>query len=98
MARHTSVNLPAGVWTQLTNADVTSITFQNMAGGDVFVCPTTSATAPTIYPPEVGQFSIRYQPGQGERNVLLSDLAGGQTMARVYAYSQNGATVAVSHA
>ena len=42
--------------------------------------------------------AVRYNPGQGERNVSLSDLFPGVAATRVYAYAPSGAEVMVSHA
>lgn len=94
MAQNTTVNLSAATWTQLTNADTARITFQNISGTHVIVKATVGASAPTNL-----TGGIRYNPGQGERNALLSDLFPGLTGGnRVYAYSQEGASVMVSHA
>lgn len=61
------ITCPPDAWTQLTNADVTSITFQ-VRKGDVYIRATTDATAPTE------TFGILYKQGQGERNVAMSEL------------------------
>ena len=93
MAQNTTINIPALEWTQLTNANVTSITFQNKSGHPVFVHGTTGATAPTD---RAG--AIRYNPGQGERNVELADLFPGIAAVRVWAIADTGVSVFVSHA
>jgi len=94
MAQNTTVTVPAGAWTQLTDADITSITFQNVGSNYILIKATTDATAPTS---NVG--SIRYNPGQGERNVALSDLFPGLAgRDRVWAYADNITPVVVSHA
>lgn len=94
MAQNTTVNLAAATWTQLTNSNVTSITFQNISTNSILVVATVGATPPSNL---VG--AIRYNPGQGERNSLLTDLFPGVTGAnRVYAYSEAGASAVVSHA
>lgn len=93
MAQNTDVVLPIATWTQLTDADVTSITFQNKSGGYILVKGTTSASAPTD-----DDGAIRYNPGQGELNTALADLFPGIAAVRVYAYAPNGAEVLVSHA
>ncbi len=50
MARQATVNLTAGAWTELTNADTTTgITFQNLSNQDVWVMGTTGS-APTGAP------------------------------------------------
>jgi hypothetical protein len=94
MAQNTTIAIPAATWTQLTDADVASITFQNVGSNHVVIKATTDATAPTDF---VGGF--RYNPGQGERNVLLADLFPGIAGAdRVWCYATDGGSVVVSHA
>jgi hypothetical protein len=93
MAQNTDKTLSAATWTQLTNADVTAITFQNKSSDYILVKGTATASAPSN-----DDGAIRYNPGQGERNTDLSDLFPGISAARVYAYSPTGADVMVSHA
>jgi hypothetical protein len=95
MAQNTTISIPAFTWTQLTDADVTSITFQVMPSGFyVYIKATTDTTAPTDL-----SGSIKYSPGQGERNVSIADLFPGITGAdRVWAYARENASVMVSHA
>jgi len=95
MATNSTVSLDAGEWEEITASDVSSITFQNISPYPVFVRATTG-DAPT----ETEAFgAIRYNPGQGERNVQLSDLFPGVVDAdRVFVYSDGKATVFVSHA
>jgi len=93
MAQNTTVTLTAATWTQLTDADVASITFQNRSAYPMWVQGTATAVAPSSK-----DGAIRYNPGQGERNVSLGDLFPGISAARIYAYSDNGAEVMVSHA
>jgi hypothetical protein len=94
MARQTTVNVPANAWTQITDADVTAITFQNVSGYAVRIRATNGTSAPTD---QAG--ALTYGPGQGERNVLLADLSPGVAGAnRVWAFSELPVSVAVSHA
>ena len=97
MAQNTDILLTAGSWTQLTDANVTSITFQNRSSDFILIKGTTSAVAPVN-----DDGAIRYNPGQGERNALLSDLFPGIAAVRVYGYAPANATaspvVIVSHA
>lgn len=94
MAQNTTKTLTANAWTQLTDADITSITFQNIGGYHIFVKATTDTTTPTDF-----DGSIRYNPGQGERNALMTDLFPGLSGAdRVWAYSDHAVQVFVSHA
>ena len=93
MAKNTDITLPTATWAQLTDADVTSITFQNKSGDYILVKGTVGASAPSD-----DDGAVRYNPGQGERNVSLSDLFPGVAATRVYAYAPTGAEVMVSHA
>jgi len=92
MAQNTNISVPAATWTQLTDADVSSITFQNKSGNFVLIKGATSASAPTD-----ADGAIRYNPGQGELNTLMSDLFPGITAVRLYAYAPEGASLMVSH-
>jgi len=92
MAQDTSIYLAADTWTQLTDADATSITFQNVGNSHIRVKGAATASAPTSL-----AGALRYNPGQGERNVALSDLFPGITAARVYAYAEAATEVVVSH-
>lgn len=94
MAQNTTINVAANAWTQLTDGNVTTITFQNIADNHIRVKATVGASAPTNL-----TGAIRYNPGQGERNVALSDLFPGVSGAnRLYAWSETGASVVVSNA
>ena len=94
MAQNTTITVPAATWTQLTDADITSITFQNVGSNHIVIKATTDATAPTT---TTGGF--RYNPGQGERNVALSDLFPGiAARDRLWCYSTDATSVVVSHA
>jgi len=93
MAQNTTLSVPAGTWTQITDADVTSITFQIASNAIAFVKGTTDATAPTS---TVG--AIRYSPNQGELNTALADLFPGISAARVWVFATSNISVFVSHA
>ena len=93
MAQNTDIVLPIGVWTLLSDADISAITFQNKSGNYILVKGTVGAVIPTS-----DDGAIRYNAGQGERNVLLADLFLGIAATRVYAYAPTGAEVMVSHA
>lgn len=94
MAQNTTIAVPAATWTQLTDADITSITFQNIGSNHIMIKATTDGTAPTDY-----AGAIRYNPGQGERNVALSDLFPGLAgRDRLWAYAPDATQVVVSHA
>jgi len=94
MPRNTTVTAPAATWTQLTDADVASLTFQNVGSNYMLVKGTTTAVAPTDT-----DGSLRYNPGQGEKSVFVIDLFPGLSGAdRVWAYAPDGTIAAVSHA
>jgi len=99
MARdQVQVTCPAGAWTQLTNADVTSITFQAQEG-DVFIRFTTDATTPT----EAAGIVYGVTPGnrQGELNRSILDLTNLSGADRVWAKPldvSRAAVVYVDHA
>lgn len=94
MPQNTTITVPSRAWTQLTDADITSITFQIIGSSHVFIKATTDGTAPTNF-----SGAIRYNPGQGERNVALSDLFPGLAgRDRVWAYAEDATPVVVSHA
>lgn len=93
MAQNTTLTLAANTWTQLTDANVASITFQNLGSNHMLVKATTDTTAPTDV-----TGAIRYNPGQGERNAALSDLFPGLAGVRVWARPSDVTQVMVSHA
>lgn len=93
MAQNTDIHLVADTWTELTNANVTSATFQNKGSFSVLVKGTTSASAPTD---ENG--SIKYHPNEGEPNTALSDLFPGIAAVRLFAKAPKPISVFISHA
>lgn len=93
MARNTTLDLTAGEWTELTSADVTAITFQNVSGGALLVKGAANATAPTD-----DLSAVIYSPLEGERAAALADLFPGIAAKRVYGKSSSGGKVMVSHA
>lgn len=95
MARdQATVTLTEDTWTQLTNGDVTNITFQVLCG-EAFIRFTTDATTPT----EAN--GIRYCEGQGELNKAISDLTNLSNADRVWGKACSGGlktSVYVDHA
>ena len=91
MPKQAIVNVPAATWTELTDSDVTAITFQNRSNGYVDVVG-TDGTTPT------SANGVRYDSGQGEQNTALSDIFPGVSATRVFAYSPVFVQVFVSHA
>lgn len=94
-ATNTTVSVPANTWTQLTTADASAITFQNLSSYDILVTATTDATTPTAQ-----SVVLRYGPGEGETNLTIANKWLGLTAPdRVWAYCSNqAASVFVSHA
>ena len=62
-----TITCPDGVWTQLTNADATSITFQVLSG-EVYVRYTTDTTTPTE------AHGVLYQRGEGVTKTTIANL------------------------
>lgn len=94
MAQQTTVELTAATWTQLTNADAATITFQVQANAAVHLLGTSSAVAPTST-----DGALVYWSGQGEVSRTLADMFPGVTTpVRLYAYCAQRANVIVSHA
>jgi len=94
MAQHTTITGSAGAWVQLTNANATDVTFQNLSDSPVLISGTTGAVAPTT---TAGAFS--YPPQSGEMKKALTDMFPGVVAVRLWAYSVNGKVqVSVSHA
>lgn len=94
MARSEDLYIPAKVWTEITNADVSEITFQNKSTRSVMhVAVTVGSVAPT------GVSGVVYSPGTGEYDLRLSSgfpgVIGGN---RVWVYTEDPAEVFVSHA
>lgn len=94
MAQHTTYNISTA-WVLITDANVTSATFQNLSQTDMVITGTNGTTAPTL-----GAERLIYGPRQGERNVALTDLCPGVSGAnRLWARMKSGeGTVFISHA
>lgn len=93
MARDAVITVTAKTWTELTNGDITDITFQ-VRGGACIIAGTSGSS-----PSADSRVGVRYLDGQGERNAALSDLFPGVSSAdRVWAYSNTDSAVYVSHA
>lgn len=93
MPRHTTIALQENVWTEITAADVTHITFGSGARA-VKIMVTEDATAPTST-----DGALTVLPGYVGLNIALADLAPGLTGVRVFALCNvPGGEVSVSHA
>lgn len=95
MPQNTNIALTAGVWGQLTNADVTALRVQNLNGYEIKIKATVGAVAPTS---DAG--AIVLAAGQAiAADLTLAQLFPGVSGAnRVYAFSDAPALVSVSHA
>ena len=97
MAQNTTLTLTAQQWSQMTNADVTTIRVQNISGYNIFVQATTDNT-----PPANEQGAVELYPGSiFTTSDTLAELfpgIGDGSSFRVWAYGANGGTVSFSHA
>lgn len=94
MARQATIDVIKGTWTQLTAADVSLITFQNIGSSFVLVLGTNGVSAPGSK-----DGALRYNPGQGEMNTAVGDMFPGVVgVNRVWAYCEGPTQVVVSHA
>jgi hypothetical protein len=85
---------PADNWVELTTADVTRVTFQNVGISNAYIKATVGSVAPTS---RAG--ALTYAGGQREEYALLSDLFPGVPGAnRLWAYTDGATAVAISHA
>jgi hypothetical protein len=93
MARdQATVGVARDSWVQLTNADVTAISFQVLSGR-VYIRATTDETEP------VTNTGWLYRAGEGELDIALLDLVNLSGADRVWAYAIDGdAQVQVDHA
>ena len=92
MAKHTTISLVADQWTQLTDADVLAITYQNQGPYTVYVVATADASAPT----DRGG-ALKYDEGHGELNSLLADMWPGIAGKRVWAWAEDAGKMMVGH-
>lgn len=95
MARSEVVIIPEDVWTQITNADVSSITFQNQSDRSckIIVAATVGETPPLTVS------GVSYDPDEGEYDLPLTNAFLGVSGAnRVWVYATIPTEVFVSHA
>lgn len=89
-----TVDIVAGSWTELTDTNVTSITFQNIGQSFILVKGTVDSSAPAN-----ASGAFRYNPGQGEVNMKLVDMFLGVPGAnRLFAYCDSAGKAVVHHA
>ena len=95
------VTCPPGVWTELTNGDVTEITFQVVTGSVKIRCTTGSAPSELSDPGYVYHAHPADQQNEsGELRVLITALTATSGADRVFATPISGRTarVVVDHA
>jgi hypothetical protein len=96
-----AVSCPPGVWTELTNSDTTTITFQ-VISGSVKVRATTGSAPSALS--DAGYVYHAHPTGpqneNGELRIAIADLTATAGADRVFASPINGrtATVVVDHA
>jgi hypothetical protein len=94
MPQNTTIVIPSRAWTQISNADITAITFQNVGSNHILIVASVGVTTPTTT-----NGAIRYNPGQGERNASLADLFPGISgRNRVWCWAEDATPVMVSNA
>ena len=97
MARSGDLRISPKVWTEITNGDVSTLTFQNKAEGrSILVSATVGSVAPTTVE------GVEYLPSEGHYDISLATAFPGVPGAnRVWVYSLDAKaliTVFVSHA
>ena len=86
MAQSTTINAPADEWTEITDGNVTSITFLVKRGKSPVYFEATASAEPAGGDGDVSK-SIPYNEGQGEKAVALTELFPGVTSpARVFVH------------
>lgn len=88
---HDTRSIPAGVWTELTDGDTSSITVQNVGDYDLWL-QRSGASAPASR-----GGGLLLKPGVAVLNEDLSDLAPGSSGSRVWAWCDARTQAAVSH-
>lgn len=87
------VSCTAGAWTELTDADVSTITFM-VAKGRVRVKWTTGSA-----PADSDTGGFPYEARQGEKNIAVTDMTATASADRLFAFAEGGdAEVVVDHA
>lgn len=95
MPRNAIVDLAPSIWTELTDGDATSVSFQILSGGaPVRLAATSSGTPPTST-----DAVFSYPVGSGETNQSIADLFLGVSGAvRLWAFAGQFSKVSISHA
>lgn len=95
MSQLDTIAVPPGVWTELTNANVSAIRIQNIGNHPVQIMATTGTSEPSN---SVGAMTF----GRDDilaANIDLADLFPSVTAGyRVWATAENSTAVSISHA
>lgn len=95
MAQNTHVAVPANAWTELTDADITTATIQNLGSDYIWLAVSTSATAPTSTAGAIKLLPATIIPSTFTLIQLWPGVTGGD---RLFAYSPTPCLVMISHA
>lgn len=95
MPSNTTINLPAGIWTQITAGDVTALRVQNQGCYAVSLKATVGDVAPTN---SAGSLTLQPYAAISADYALSSIWPGVPGANRIYALSVLAGSVSVSHA
>ena len=95
MAQNTTIKLESGVWTLLTNANVTALRVQMQSGDRLLLKATVGAVAPTTIAGAIALDPLQILPADVTITSIWPGVSGAN---RVYGYIVTGGTVSVSHA
>lgn len=93
MARNDTLTVPAGQWTLLTNANVTSCRFFNVGSGEILVQATQGTSPPSSF-----GGAIPFTHSMGDTRSLAELFPGVAGANRLWAWCAINGTVSVSHA
>lgn len=93
MAQHDTIKIPKGQWTQITNANVTAARVQNVGTSTVYI----QARSGTGDVELRGAITLKQVMGVASLTMSV-EFAGVPSANRLYAYSDLGGKVSISHA
>lgn len=95
MARNTTISLPSGEWTEVTNANATAVRVQNLSGFAIHL----SATSGAVEPGSLDGSLLLDGRQTMATDLTLAQLWPGVSGAnRLWAWASTPVTVSVSHA
>ncbi|HEY7824523.1 MAG TPA: hypothetical protein VIG24_16900 [Acidimicrobiia bacterium] len=95
MAQNTTIACPAGVWTLLTNSDVTALRAVNLGTEGIFLQGTVGTVAPSTTAGALPLLPNQIIAADLELTKVFPGVVGAN---RVYAYAASASSVSVSHA